>query len=488
MPRAAEIVLSCRAHLQDGRSVDLSNAVLSYSDQHTIEGIPTYSMSLAPTLRTGERVLELLSPGDLVEVQLYAYDGVVGPWGEGAPTTTMIGVVQSLGLNEQLGGGSFGRVVTMTGSSLGGFLMGEAINYFLAYGTLEGYFKALGLTPLDAISFTRLDAALAAYVEHVAFNALRVERPQGSIRDLLGFAIKTVDGIGLFDFMWANYSGSLWEFLQAYGEQPLHEVYQTILPATRKFELEGRVHVPGRTFGPDLAMPVLVVRPAPFPHGLDGGVVDFSAWNNLPLHDVTESKRLDGTQRSQERSSSEVANVFAIYPKTLDLDETMQLTWAPPIINESKWRQWGYKPMTWPTFLWGQDAAKEDALEYFRVLNWRLAGQHNRRDEMWHETLSLPLAPHIRVGERVRLPVMLGDESTMFQFYVTGVQHRYASSAQRSTMLTLDRGLPEKVYQGGRWFTEGLAQYDPFRDAVLAVEAIREEDEGYRIQSHKLPV
>lgn len=480
--RSAEIYLTAYAYLANGETLELSSEVLSYSDQHTVSGIPTYSLSINPATPRGRRVLELVRPGDLIEVSLQAYTGKLGQWGEGTQVTTMIGIAQSVGTTEGLDEGSLTRRVSITGSSLGGFLMSEAINYFLALGTLEGYFRSLGLTPIDAISFTRLDAALAAYVRNVAFNALRIERPQGGIRDLLGYAIHTVNGIGLFDFMWANYGGSLWEFLQAYGEQPLHEIYQTILPASRAPMLRGFTSTAVRPFGLDQASPVLIVRPAPFPHGTLGGGVDLSAWQTLPLHDLSSSVRLEAVERNRERNAEGAVSFFSVYPKTLELDETMQLTWAPPIINDYKWRRWGYRPMSWASFLWGRDAAKEDAFEYFRELNWRVAGQHNRLDEMWSESLSVPLAPHVRVGERVRLPVRLGDETVHYQAYVEGVRHSYGSTAQSGTTLSLSRGLPEPLYQSGRWFTDRLVEYEPFRDAAITLETIREEERAGPIE------
>ena len=358
--------------------------------------------------------------------------------------------------------------------------MNDTINYYLAFGSAAGYLQALALTPIDTVSMTRLDSALAAYMKNVAFKVLRVERPVGTIENLLGFAIKTVDGIGLFDAFWANYSGKLWEFLDTYSEKPVHELFQTILPKSRFDALPGEKNE-ARTWGEDEAVPTLIIRPAPFPFAKPGGSgTDFSLWNALPLHDLMDPRySLDSAaDELTDSGDSGVVNFIYVYPKTLQLDETMQMTYAPPIMHDRKWKRFGFRPMSFATNLWGRDAAKEDALEFFRALNWRIAGQWNRADEFFEGKISIRLAPHIRPGERVRVNNLLGDDTTTFQYYVDAVSHSFSVEGERKTTLTLSRGLPEALYADESWFTEGYVELPPVKDGALPVDQIRSHDEA----------
>ena len=477
--RATESGITCKVYRADGSELDLSPYVQHYSDRHPVGGVPSYSLALPPTIE-GESAVESVDNGDLIEVGLISTDGRTGPHGLGKYATTMIGVTRSIGLRQDVSKDALKQFALLSGDSLAGFLANDTINYYLAYGSSAGYFQALGLTPIDSISNVRLDAALAAYLENVAFNVLRIERPQGGIKELLGFAIETVDGQGLFDAFWANYSGSLWQFLETYSEKPVHELFQTILPIDRFNALQGKKNSP-RTWGDDKAVPALVIRPAPFPFAKPGGAgTDFSLWNALPLHDLLDPEwSLDSADDElTDKGDGGVANFIYLYPKTLALDETMQITWAPPIMHDEKWKRFGYRPLSFATNLWGRDAAKEEGPEFFSDLNWRIAGQVNRADEYFEGRISIRLAPHIRPGERVRLNKILGDDTTAFQYYVDEVSHSFGlTDESRKTTLTLSRGLPESLYSDESWFTDGLVELPPIRDGALPVNQIRSHDE-----------
>ncbi len=477
--RATESDIVVKAHLQDGSELDLSNHVHMYSDRHPIDGIPTYSLMLTPTI-DGEPATEVVDNGDILEVGLVSTDGRTGPHRLGQYNTTMIGTIRSVGMRQDVSQGSLRKFCQVSGSSLAGFMATDSINYYLALGSAAGYLKALALTPIDTIAMRRLDEALAAYLDNVAYNVMRIARPQGTIRDMLGYALESVPGVGLFDSFWANYEGTLWSFVQNYSEQPLHEVYQGIVSLERFQALGGIKHTP-KAFGEDRAVSALVMRPRPFPHGLPGGAgSDFSAWQALPLHDLLDPDWfLDSADDElTDKGDREVVNFVYCYPKALTLDESMQITWAPPLEHEHKWQQFGYKPLSWATNLWGHDAAKEDALEYFRMLNWRLAGQWSSMDEYFEGTVGVRLAPHIRPGERVRLNNTLGDDTTTFEYYVIEVSNTFFVRGERKTTLKLERGLPEDTYRDGSYFVDGWRELPPLRDAALRLTDIRREDEA----------
>lgn len=475
--RVTESDITVKAHLQDGSEIDLSNHVHMYSDHHPIDGIPTFSLILAPTINGRPTVLTL-RVGDLIEVGLISTDGRTGPHRLGRYNTTMIGIVRGLGVRQGVGAGSLTQLCQVSGSGLGGFLASDSINYYLALGSAAGYLKALALTPIDSIAMRRLDQALAAYIDNVAYGVIRVKRPQGGIRELLGYAMHSVDGIGLFDQFWANYEGTLWAFLQSWSEQPLHMVYQALVSLERFQALQGIKHTP-TTFGEDQAVSALVMRPRSFPHGLPGGAgADLSAWQALPLHDLLDPEWFLNVagEKDVERGDSEVANFIYLYPRAITLDESHALTWAPPLEHTANWERFGYRPLSWATHLWGRDAAKENAMEFFQSLNWRLAGQWNNMEQYFSGSIGIRLAPHIRPGDRVRINKVLGDDATTHQYYVEGVSHTFVVTGDRTTALMLKRGLPEATYQDAGYFIAGWRELPPIRDAALPVPAIRAED------------
>jgi len=471
--RASESYIRVTVHT-DGGEVDLSDYVLSYADRHPVSGMGTWSLTVPLRIR-GKPVTSILATGDMVRVEMLAWDGAKGPWGLGTRQTVMLGVIRSIGQRQALTEGGLTQVAVLSGSNLGGFLLSDAVNYYLAYGSLFGLFRGIAMTGLKGVS--RLDRGLAHYLSQVAYEVAMVQRPYGSIRDLLSYAIHTVDGEGVFDLMFANYEGTLWGFLEAYSERPLHELYVAVLPQDRVGLLKGVKHL-GRAFGPDQARAVVVVRPAPFPYGLPGGGATLGDWPSLPLHDLTDPAFfLDPAQdHTADWSDADVKNAFYVHPRALPLDETVVITWAPAIVNLGAWKRYGYRPLTWATWLWGSNANKEKAPEFFQRLNWRVAGQHNRMDEYAGAEITLRLAPHIRPGERVRVENRLGDRTSTFLYYVEEVRHEFSPTGARTTTLKVSRGLPEDLYRDPGWFVKGLREYSPLKDSLFPVPTIRKED------------
>ncbi|RTG97851.1 hypothetical protein CSW25_04940 [Thermus scotoductus] len=455
----------------DGGALDLSDYVLSYADRHPVQGMGTWSLSLPLYIR-GKPVTSLLRTGDVLEVGLLAWDGKKGPWGRGSYQTVMLGVIRSIGQRQALAPGGLTQVAVLSGSHLAGVLLGDAVNYYLAYGSLYGLFRGIAMTGLKGV--TRLDQGLAHYLSQVAFEVAQIVRPYGGIRDLLSYALHTVDGEGAFDLMFANYEGTLWGFLEAYAERPLHELYAAILPQDRLGLLKGVKHL-GKTFGEDHARAVIVLRPAPFPYGLPGGGGTLGEWPSLPLHDL-EGGFEPTEDHTADWSDADVKNAFYVHPRILPLDETVVITYAPAILNLDSWRRYGYRPLTWATWLWGSTANKEVAPEFFSRLNWRIAGQHNRMDEYAGAELTVRLSPHIRPGERVRVENRLGDRTSVFLYYVEEVRHTWTPTGPWTTTLRVSRGLPEAVYRDAGWFVEGLREYSPLKDALFPVPTIRKED------------
>lgn len=483
--RATQSGIFVKAHRQVGEPLDLSPWVHRYSDQHPLEGVPSFSLVMEDEV-DGVSIFEALTHGDLLEVGLVSTDGRTGRHGLGEYHTVMVGFVRSIGVRQDVGdGGSLTRFAVITGPSFGGVLANDSINYYMALGTLQGMFRTLAEVGMDELGMVRLDRAMAGFMDRVAFGVLRIERPFGGMRDLLGFSMHSVAGEGLFDMAWGNYEGSLWQFLQTYSEPPLHELYHRVLPASELASMAGEVHVPGYRFGTeagqDNAVAAVIMRPAPFPHLTMSGTVDTAAWEALPLHDLRDERwSMESAGDSvTDKGDAEVVNFVHVHPKTITLDETMQITWVRPLIHDAKWRQFGYKPLSFATNLWGEDRTLEDTDEYFEGLNARLAGQFTRMNEYFEGKMTIRLAPHIRPGHRVAMNLLKGDDTTEHVYYVQSVAHSFAVQGSATTSLVLGRGLHRDKYEDPSWFSDGWQTYDPIRDQFLSLGAIRKEDEPH---------
>lgn len=428
----------------------------------------------------------MVDNGDVIEVGLVSSDGREGPNGLGRYHTVMIGFVKSVGVRQDVEEASLKRWAVVSGPSLGGMLMNDSINYYMALGTLQGMFRTLAQVGVDDLGLVRLDKALAHFMDNVAFNVLRVERPYGALRNLIGYSFTSVDGEGLFDKAWGNYEGSLWEFLQTASEPPLHELYHRVLPASELASMGGHVHVPSKRFGTgpnqDGAVAAVIMRPAPFPHMSAAGAVDMSAWRALPLHDLRDPEwSLQSAADSiTDKGDAEVVNFVHVYPKGFPtlLDETMRVVWVEPLIHHGKWRQFGYKPLTFATDLFGE-SPWEDIQDFFVELNARLAAQRNRMDEYFEGKISIRLAPHIRPGHRIAMNLIHGDDTTEFHYYVVSVSHQFSITGARQTTLVLERGLHRNDYANPGWFSAGWQRYDPIKDELLPLPEIRKEDEPH---------
>jgi len=443
-------------HLADGSSIDVSNDVVQYADQHAIGTIPTWSLTL-PHAYQGTPYTEFLNLGDMVEVSLINYDSRFGVAAE--PYTVMVGMVQSLSTPQTTAENQASQVASLSGSSLAGPLLNESISYFLALGYLEGLLKTFSQLPPDDIQGKSLAEAMFNFTTRVAFTALRMERPQGTLKDLLSLAFDSVPGIGDFTLLWQQYEGSFWGFLESYSEQPLNEL---LIKQTRNLDAFAGSKSYGRVWGEDNSTHAFIMRPTPYPHSEDGNSVNYGVWNSLPLHNLLEpSLRLHPVnQQSMTDFDDGIYNFFLTTPKAFSFDEMSSMTYAPAIINDREWKRHGYRPLTWGTYLLGEGVDKAGGAfgDFFTRLNWRLATQNNRLDGYRGGSVGIRLAPHIGIGERVLLNHIANDDTTRSMYYVKGVSHNF-TRASASTSLTLDRGLPEGAYGNDAVFLDGLALY-----------------------------
>ncbi len=470
-------LLSLKVHRADNTTLDLSDRVIQYTQRESLEGFPSFSLAL-PLALDGAPVIETFRIGDLLEAGFtHTQDGL-----SYAYRTTMVGVIQKIGQQQALTERGLTRVASVSGVGLAGFLAADSVNYWVAT-NLARVFKTAGEARLESLAMKRLDQALAAFMEQVAFDVLKIRRPQGDVRRLLAYCFRSLEGVGQYYLRWANFEGALWGFLDAYAEKPLHELYSLTLPLAEFERLEGVKPDPARlaAFGPDRAVAAVIHRPAPFPYATPDGKPTLGEWPRLPLHDLTPEHLEAGTDHSADWDVASVRNAFFLTPATFALDTTLQKAYIPVVVNVPKWERYGYRPLSWQTGLWGQDARGEGITEFFRALNWRVAAQHNRLEEYSGATLELRLAPWLQPGHRAKYRHYVGDDTAIFQGYITSVTHTWSPGPQgkRSTTVQLDRCTGEAIYTRDiGFFTFGLSEYNPLGDKDLPEAQVRARDGG----------
>lgn len=469
---ATESAIVAKIYRADGSILDVSDHVYQYQGSQSVKSIGSWTLAL-PLRYKGKPLLEQTRGGDLVEIGFLAQPN---PTKGARYYTRTLGILNQPDVRQATTRDGVQQVAILSGRSLAGWLSNETINYYLA-AVLSGDAKrVLGAGGVDngfqtAVALKNLDQALAAYLERVLFRIIGVQRPQGNIDKLLGYGITTLEGTGAYYQMWANFEGTPWGFLETYSDRPLHELYAVTLPLSKFQQMtrptrEGKqwyVNTP-RAWGEDRAVPALIVRPSPFPYALPGGGGSLGDWPALPLHDFTAEGLQAGPNTSMgSYNTDKSVNVFYIYPSTLNVSDVVVKTFAPVIIHEAKYRRHGYKPLTFPTQLWANNAKKEDAPEYFRRLNWRVAGQNNRLDEMLDVTLSGRFMPWVLPGERARFWGYLGDEQSEMEGYIEAVTDVWSPNGERSTQVQVTRGLPKNLYQTPSYFANGLSEYVPVK-------------------------
>jgi hypothetical protein len=446
-------------HHYRGGSFDLSPYISAYSEQHSIKTFPVFSFT-APARINNTPIQSIIEKGDILEISLR--NGK-------RQATTFIGPVRGETSQTILTSSGHEDTIIYTGSSLSGYLMSSVFNWYTLIGGFSGKYGTLAQIPADMVLLKRLDESIKNILELALFKIIGLETPLGNTEDLLGYALHSLEAMGHFEIQLASYESTGWKMLEAYAERPLHELYSRFVPESDLGLFNGEKRS-GKTFGGDNASEVIVLRPAPFP-SFDGSSSDVSAWNALPMHDLGQLAPQSFNLSSNDQN---VINFTHLTSKGLLNDSEPDVLISPPIVNITSRKRFGHKAIGWQTFLSNRDAHKEDMIEFFSRLNFRLASQHNRLEGSEQGTIPLGLEPTIHVGERIRFKRK--SDSQFYQGYVVGVNHNVAASSATTT-LAVDRVFPESVYANPSYFAEGLEELVSLGGTIISEDEVRKYDE-----------
>lgn len=189
------------------------------------------------------------------------------------------------------------------------------------------------------------------------------------------------------------------------------------------------------------------------------GDLDTTRWNALPLYDLSQVG-YSFLSSSVGFSASDATNFYQMNPlyyKTLapgnNANSIPATFFYIAAADPASVQRYGFSPKVASTH-WMCDplgtAAQNLGLNITQTilaLTGRLISWHHPTPLMARGQLMLPLSPNLMVGTRLRYAPFKNGE--LWDFYVTGVQHKFVFGGNSYTRLTLSRGLPAAIYADG---------------------------------------
>ncbi|PIG96869.1 late control protein [Deinococcus sp. UR1] len=451
----------------DAANPDLAKAgeieLLSISDSATLGGTQGVNLTLAGRTRTGLMWRELLTVGDTFRVAGHRHEDT------GTVQATIIedAIVTDYQVSEQLGPGQYSYTVGISAQGLQGVLEADAVAWWMYYGTAVGALRARGaLLPDDTSG--RLDKVLANYLNRVAFHGANWQRSGTGLRERMGYHLRSLTPNVPILYNLSVAEGAHWQIMASAAELDLHELFvqQRAKGDDRGF-VGGFVHHPSvqapaivSSANPgegDGTRPYIILRPKPFPYADKDGKPVMREWEALPLHDLTDRRASTG-MHGFGHSMSAVRNFFMVYPGYDAMNDSMAFTLGIAVMNRPSIYRYAYRPVKFKTSLVLNEGDESTMIDLARELTWRVAGQMNRMEQYSAGSITVPFAPEIQPGDRVRFRLVNTDESAsgIFHGYVVSRAHQYQTGGGSTTSLSLERVLPEATYQTPAWFVEGL--------------------------------
>lgn len=398
----------------------------------------------------GKTWQDRLRPQDMVVIQMMNYQGRTGAHGAGEMHTPMIGFVDTVtamtDLNPQ---GIPQRQIQVRGRDAGKLFVNGLVTYFTFAGA-----ALLGLGDFAPLEYFNVppDLLIQRLLEEVyqKYLQIAVPGPGGTTLafwDMLDYNLRTFSGEipGGLDSQFIQGEGSFWSFFTKVASPPFHELFVDTRRSRDVRSLEGLMTPAGsnKMLGRDASAPFLFLRPTPFQYlKSDGKVSVWKDWEALPLHTVGEDDLYgEPVSDALSRSDQEQYNVYLALGKYYILGQQMQILTTPPIIDEVKFRRYGYKPLMPNTWLSKIDLEEGPWPTFFHAMTWKLASWHCLNDEFLSGTKTFKLLPHVHIGERL-LDASGVEEDR--QFYIESVSHQFIQNERATTTLGLTRGLPQR--------------------------------------------
>jgi len=388
---------------------------------------------------------ELLSPGDHCLIEVLASYGRGEDW-----VTVLDGVVRTVSENESLSNGGRESSTTVQVGSFADLLQEDTVAWWMYYGVLEGWAKVRAFLTPDQMTAAPYKVAFD-FLTKVGMSE-SVYDHFGTLKDRIHLDFGGMEARSPLELSLTMAEGSHWSIISQFLDAPLQELYATTgTPAEFLGTLTRAATAPAGING---GATTVIWRKAPYVYADENGNAVADEWNALPVHDLHDVVPVVGS-RGGSFSKAAIRNFTLVYPAYQFLDEQFAYAYGSAIVNGASIRQFGYRPLKLRTNLLLNDALDGPTIiEYMKALSYRAAGQWNQQQRLKTGVVSVPLAPWIRPGQRVRFD----DPWTGVREYEYHVRARQMSLSPNGASMTLnlERGAPTPMYADPAWLVADL--------------------------------
>lgn len=405
-----------------------------------------------------------ITPGDLCTIEFHSWNGSKGGW-----YTALHGPVRSLSERTAVVNGRYEAVTQLTVGSMADILEQDQVAIWMFLGGIKGVDYARSTLTLDEMNTRPYEVAFN-WLQKAAFDA----ETYNYASDLRGWLHLDFDGLEANVAAAHKLSlveGSHLSIIGQFLDSPFHELYATTGTSadftgtlTSTAGQAGGVKQPG-------GGTILKWRAAPYPYCDLGGGPNRSAWERLKLHELDERLvPVEGV--GSEYTLAPERNFFLVYPGYDVFNEWFAYSRGVAVVNRDSIRRLGYRPLKTSTrLLMNDEVAESDLMTFSEELAWRLAGQWNNASRWENGTVTLPLYPWIRPGERLRARSPWQSSRT-YEYHILGRQMTYSPDAGGRMQLSLERGFD--VALDPDLFARGLSRLET--DFKRYSQTFREHD------------
>ena len=390
---------------------------------------------------------DLIKPGDLctIEFMVNTDFGKKGWW------TALHGPIRSVSERTLISDAGSESVCILSVGSMLDILSADSVAIWMYLSSIKGVDIVRSQLTADEANRKPFEVAFN-WLTKIAFDS-STYNPAGSLASYLhlDFGGLAANTIGTYKLSLVE--GSHLQIISQFLDSPFHELYATVgTPA----ELQGTKTLAGGGGGvmEAGAGTILRWRAAPYPYCDLGGGPNRSEWTKLPLHQV-KGRVQASRERGSEYTLAPERNYFLVYPGYDGFNEWMPYTRSGAVVNAGSIRRLGYRPLkTQTSLLLNHEDTEQNLMEFSEELSWRLAGQWNNFSLYENGSITLPLLPWIKSGDRLQA-ISPWQSDRVYEYHVAARQMFWDATSGGSMTVNLERGVDT---QGNpNFFADGLS-------------------------------
>lgn len=407
---------------------------------------------------------DLIKCGDLVTIEFL----INTDFGERGWYLVLHGPVRSVSERTLIGDAGSESVTVLSVGSMLDILNADSVAIWMYFYGLQGVDSVRSQLTADETNTRPFEVAYN-WLTRVAFDSATYN-PLGNLASYSHLDFGGLEANVLGEYKLTMIEGSHLQIISQFLDSPFHELYASV-GTSAEFQGTKTQASGGGGVKEGGAGTILRWRAAPYPYCSLGGGPNRSEWEKLPLHKIRGEVGA-ARERGSEYSLQPERNAFFVYPGYDGYNEFFSYTRAVPVVNLSSIRRLGYRPLKTRTSLLLNDEVTEPYLKLFNEeLSWRLAGQWNNYSLFENGTISLPLFPWIKSGDRLQA-LSPWQSDRIYEYHVLSRQMSWDASTGGSMTINLERGVD--VQGNINAFADGLSRMEIGGEVVT--ETFREHD------------